>query len=50
MFYYHIRSTWFISPQKLCFTFSQQYFLIELHPERDHTKLHQVWHDTLAPT
>ena len=25
-------------------------FFTELHPERDHTELHQVWHDTLAPT
>ena len=25
-------------------------FYIALYPERDHTKPHQVWHDTLAPT
>ena len=25
-------------------------FLIEVHPKHDHTKLHNVWHDTLAPT
>ena len=23
-------------------------FFIDLHPEHDHTKLQQVWHDTLA--
>ena len=25
-------------------------FYIALYLERDHTKPHQVWHDTLAPT
>ena len=24
-------------------------FTDELHPERDHTKIQQVWHDALAP-
>ena len=50
LYHVHIKCPQSISPHKSYCTFPQQLFLIELHPERNHTKLHQLWDDILAPT
>ena len=50
MCHVHIKCPQSISSQKSYCTFPQQHFFHELHPDHDHTKLHQVWHDTLATT
>ena len=50
MFHYHIKTHTLHFTTKITLYIPTTTFCVEFHPERDQTKPHLVWHDTLAPT
>ena len=50
MFHYHVKMYMMYFTTETALYIPTTTFSIELLPERDHTKPHLVWHDTLVPT